>query len=475
MVRTTSIGLDAAIDMQKKTERVLLDDFPEVARTYSRIGTAEVATDPMGVNVADTYVFFAPEEKWRKINGHTITKAELANLMSEVVSKKVPGQAALFLQPIKMRFNELLEGTRADIAVKVFGSDYDILEKSAKEIRDILAGIRGAADVDFDALGKAPVLEITLNRTNLSKFNFRAAEVNSAIATALGGKTVGTIVEGNRRFDIVVRMPEALRTKIEGLKYLPVDSRDGGLVTLGQLANFKMAEQVNTINRESGQRRLAIVLNLRGRDVESFVKEAQEKIQQVKLPEGYYVEFGGQFKNLQQARARLMIVVPVALILIFLLVFAAFGSLRQALLIYSGIPLAVTGGVFALAIRGLPFSISAGVGFIALSGVAVLNGLVMISYFNQLREEGKGMQDSVLEGSLTRLRPVLMTALVASFGFVPMALAHGAGAEVQRPLATVVIGGILSSTFLTLVLLPTLYEWVERKRETKQQSERQIQ
>jgi cobalt-zinc-cadmium resistance protein CzcA len=243
-------------------------------------------------------------------------------------------------------------------------------------------------------------------------------------------------------------------------------------VILGQLADFKMTEQVNSVVRESGQRRLAILLNLRGRDVESFVKEAQEKIQQVKLPEGYYVEFGGQFKNLQQARARLMIVVPTALVLIFVLVFVAFGSLRQALLIYSGIPLAVTGGVFALALRGLPFSISAGVGFIALSGVAVLNGLVMISYFNQLREEGKSVRDSILEGSLTRLRPVLMTALVASLGFVPMALAHGSGAEVQRPLATVVIGGILSSTFLTLVLLPTLYEWVERKQNTKQTSER---
>jgi cobalt-zinc-cadmium resistance protein CzcA len=278
MVRTTSIGLDAAIDMQKKTERVLLDDFPEVARTYSRIGTAEVATDPMGVNVADTYVFFAPPEKWRQVNGRTISKEELANLISEVVSRKVPGQAALFMQPIEMRFNELLEGTRADIAVKVFGPDYDILEKSAKQIRYVLAGIRGAADVDFDALGKAPVLEITLNRTNLGKFNFRAAEVNHAIATALGGKTVGTMVEGNRRFNIVVRMPEDLRAKIDGLKYLPVDSRDGGFVTLGQLADFKMAEQVNTINRESGQRRLAIVLNLRGRDVESFVKEARSSM-----------------------------------------------------------------------------------------------------------------------------------------------------------------------------------------------------
>jgi heavy metal efflux system protein len=464
-VRTASIGLDAAIEMQRKTERVLLDNFPEVARTYSRIGTAEVALDPMGLNTADTYVFFAPLEKWRKINGHTITKEELANLMSEDLARKLPGQANLFMQPIEMRFNELLEGTRADIAVKVFGQNYDVLEKAAMQMRDILAKIPGAGDVDFDALGRAPVLEIALNRTNLSKFNFRATEVNDVISTALGGKTVGWIVEGNRRFAIVVRMPERLRQQIDGLKQLPVDSADGKLVTLGQLADFRVSDQVNAIFRESGQRRMAILVNLRGRDVESFVKEAREKIQQVKLPEGYYVEFGGQFKNLEQARLRLLVVVPAALTLIFLLVFAAFGSVRQALVIYSGIPLAVTGGVFALAFRGLPFSISAGVGFIALSGVAVLNGLVMISYFNQLRESGKSIQESVREGSLTRLRPVLMTALVASLGFVPMAIATGAGAEVQRPLATVVIGGILSSTFLTLVLLPTLYEWIELKRQ----------
>ena len=466
-VRAASIGLDAAIEMQRNTERVLLQDFPEVARTYSRIGTAEVALDPMGLNTADTYVFFAPQAKWRTVKGHTITKEELANLMSEDLSRKVPGQATLFMQPIEMRFNELLEGTRADISVKIFGPEYDVLEKRATEIRDILAKIPGAADVDFDALGRAPVLEITLNRTNLNKFNFRAAEVNDVINTALGGKTVGSIVEGNRRFAIVVRMPEAQRQKIEGLKQLPVDSHDGKLVTLGQLADFKVTDQVNTIFRESGQRRLAILLNLRGRDVESYVKEAQEKIQQVKLPEGYFVEFGGQFKNLEQARLRLLVVVPAALALIFVLVFAAFGSVRQALVIYSGIPLAVTGGVFALALRGLPFSISAGVGFIALSGVAVLNGLVMISYFNQLRETGRSIHDAVREGSLTRLRPVLMTALVASLGFVPMALATGAGAEVQRPLATVVIGGILSSTFLTLVLLPTVYEWVERRNEAR--------
>ncbi len=463
-VRAASIGLDAAIEMQKKTERVLRADFPEVARTYSRIGTAEVALDPMGLNTADTYVFFAPAEKWRKVNGQTITKEELANLMSADLSRKVPGQATLFMQPIEMRFNELLEGTRADMSVKVFGPDYDVLERYATQIRDLLAKIPGAGDVDFDALGRAPVLEIALNRTNLNKFNFRASDVNDVINTALGGRTVGSIVEGNRRFAIVVRMPEGLRQKIEDLKQLPVDGTDGKLVTLGQLADFRISDQVNTIFRESGQRRLAILLNLRGRDVESFVKEAQEKIQQVKLTEGYYVEFGGQFKNLEQARLRLLVVVPAALALIFVLVFAAFGSLRQALVVYSGIPLAVTGGVFALAVRGLPFSISAGVGFIALSGVAVLNGLVMITYFNQLRAAGRSIHEAVREGSLTRLRPVLMTALVASLGFVPMATASGAGAEVQRPLATVVIGGILSSTFLTLVLLPTLYQWIERKQ-----------
>jgi cobalt-zinc-cadmium resistance protein CzcA len=280
---------------------------------------------------------------------------------------------------------------------------------------------------------------------------------------------VGKLIEGNRRFDIVVRLNEELREKIDDLKRLPVRVDDGGLLTLGQVADFKVVEQVAAISREYSQRRAAIMINLRGRDVESFVLEAQKKVaEQIKLPDGYSIEFGGQFKNLQEARKRLMVVVPVALALIFILVFMALGSLRQTLLVYTGIPLAVTGGIFALWARGLPFSISAGVGFIALSGVAVLNGLMMISYFNLLREQGHAhsLTDCVREGAMTRLRPVLMTALVASLGFVPMAIASGAGGEVQRPLATVVIGGILSSTFLTLVLLPTLYEWLERKKKT---------
>jgi cobalt-zinc-cadmium resistance protein CzcA len=283
------------------------------------------------------------------------------------------------------------------------------------------------------------------------------------VNTALAGQEVGKLIEGNRRFDIVVRLPEHSRERIDELKRLPVRTDSGGLLTLGQVADFRVVEQVAAIAREFSQRRAAIMVNLRGRDVDGFVLEAQKKIaKQIELPPGYTIEFGGQFKNLQEARARLAIVVPVALGLIFILVFMSLGSLRQTLLVYTGIPLAVTGGVFALWLRGLPFSISAGVGFIALSGVAVLNGLVMISFFNLLRERGRDVATSVREGAMTRLRPVLMTALVASLGFVPMAIATGAGAEVQRPLATVVIGGILSSTFLTLVLLPTLYAWLER-------------
>ena len=303
----------------------------------------------------------------------------------------------------------------------------------------------------------------------MSKYNIHASELNRVVGTALAGREVGKLIEGNRRFDIVVRLSDELREKIDDLKRLPVRVDAGGLLTLGQVADFRVVEQVAAISREYSQRRSAIMINLRGRDVESFVLEAQEKIaEQIKLPDGYSIEFGGQFKNLQEARKRLMVVVPVALGLIFILVFMALGSLRQSLLVYTGIPLAVTGGVFALWMRGLPFSISAGVGFIALSGVAVLNGLMMISYFNLLRQRGRDVPTSAREGAMTRLRPVLMTALVDSLGFVPMAIATGAGGEVQRPLATVVIGGILSSTFLTLVLLPTLYEWLERNPKPKE-------
>lgn len=460
MIRTTSMGLDASIAMQEKAEKVLLEKFPEVTYTFSRIGTAEVATDTMGVNVSDTYIFYKPKNEWVSAK----SKDDLANRMIEELGIQVPGQAYLFSQPIEMRFNEILEGTRADIAVKVFGEDFSQIEQIAMEVREILEKVPGAAEVEFDALGKAPMLEIKLNREAMTKYNVHAAEINEAVESALAGREAGRLIDGNRRYPIVVRMPEELRKKVSEMKLLPIRTSEGGMLSLGQVADFSVKEKVNAISREFGQRRAAIMVNLHGRDVESYVLEAQEKVrQQIKLPDGYSIEFGGQFKNLQEARARLTVIVPVALLVIFVLIFAAFGSLRQAALVYTGIPLAVTGGIFALFFRGMPFSISAGIGFIALSGVAVLNGVMLVTYFNQLQEQGRSILEAVREGSMTRLRPVIMTAMVAGLGFVPMALGSGAGAEVQRPLATVVIGGIISSTFLTLVLLPTLYAWIAKK------------
>lgn len=472
MIRTTSIGLDASIDMQKKAEKVLLSTFPEVAYTFSRIGTSEIATDPMGVNVADAYIFFSPVDQWRKIDGRTISKDELADLMSEELNVQVPGQAYLFSQPIEMRFNEILEGTRADIAVKIFGEDYTEIERIATEARELLETVPGAADVEFDSLGKSPMLEIIPKRDAMARYNLHAEEINRVIAHALAGEEIGLLIDGNRRYPIVIRMAEELRNRVEIMKNLPVRTEGGGLLRLGQLAEFRVDEKVNTITREFAQRRAAIMVNLRGRDVESFVREAQQRVaDEMTLPSGYTIEFGGQFKNLQEARARLTVIVPAALLVIFVLIFFAFGSIHQALVVYTGIPLAVTGGILALWVRGLPFSISAAIGFIALSGVAVLNGVVMISYFNQLRKRGHSVLDAVTEGARDRLRPVLMTALVASFGFVPMALAAGAGAEVQRPLATVVIGGIMTSTLLTLIILPTLYRWVEQRNESRKGNE----
>ena len=471
-IRTTSISLDASLELQQKAEKVLLEKFPEISSVFSIVGTSDIGTDPMGVNVSDTYTFFAPKEKWRSVNGHKITKDELADLINQELSVIVPGQSYLFTQPIEMRFNEMLEGTRADVAVKVFGSDYDELDKISKQVGAVIEAIPGAADVEYDAIGKSPMLEIVPKQDALAKFNVHLNDINKVVSTALAGREVGSIVEGNQRFAMVVRLKEAARESLQAIKSLPITTEEGGTLSLSEVADVNFAERVSLVQREAGQRRSAILVNLRGRDVESFVNEAHAKIrEQVKMPQGYFVEFGGQFKNLQQAQARLRIVVPMALLLILVLIFFSFQSLRQAVLIFVCVPLAITGGIFALALRDMPFSISAAVGFIALSGIAVLNGIMLISFINQLREEGRSLRDAVLEGSLTRLRPKLMTALVASLGFVPMAIAHGSGAEVQRPLATVVIGGIVSSTFLTLVLLPTLYDWIERRAAKQEKGE----
>lgn len=467
-IRSSSAGIDASVDMQKKSEEILRKEFPEIKEMFSRIGTAEIALDPMGPNVADTYVMLKPRGEWRKVHGHPIEKRDLAELMRKSLAVKVPGQAYLISQPIQMRFNEIMAGARADLLCKIYGDSFEELERIAGEVRAVLQATPGGKESEFDAIGRVPMIEITPNRAALQKFNVQAEDLNSAIENALAGSQVGTMIEGNRRSPIVVRLADPLRSDTETIKRLPVRTDAGGLLTLAQVAEIKLVEQVGMIARENTQRRAGILVNVRGRDTAGFVAEATQAIREkVNFPEGYYFEFGGQFENLVAARERLMIVVPLALLFIFVLIFLSFRSVRQALLIFLCVPLAVTGGILSLSFRGMPFTISAGVGFIALSGIAVLNGIMLISFINQLREQGRNLRDAVVEGSLTRLRPKLMTALVASLGFVPMAIATGSGAEVQRPLATVVIGGVITSTFLTLVLLPTLYEWVEKRRKAQ--------
>jgi cobalt-zinc-cadmium resistance protein CzcA len=469
LVGPTSISLDESLAMQLQVEEIILTQFPEIAAVFSRIGTPEIGTDPMGANLSDTFMAFAPPEKWRKVNGRTMSRNELIEQITRALEVNVPGQEHLWTQPIEMRFNEMLEGARSDIAVKIYGEDFTTLQQITGEAHAILAKIPGTGDIELDSdnLGLAPVLDVLPDRDAMRRYNVHAAELNQTIATALGGETVGSFFEGNRRIDIVVRMNEAHRSNLAALRDLPVRVAETGLLPLGKVAKTAVRDQVNMIEREGGRRRVGIEINLRGRDLQSWVTDAQRGLRELKLPPGYHIEFGGQFKQMLQARARLMFIVPIALLLIFMLIFAVFGSFWQAVLVFVSVPLAATGGVAALWLRGMPFSISAAIGFIAVSGVAVLNGIMIITFINQLRAEGRALRDAVVEGSLTRLRPKLMTALVASLGFVPMAIATGPGAEVQRPLATVVIGGIISSTFLTLVLLPTFYEWLEKRTETR--------
>ncbi len=462
--RDPAISLDEAVAQQKHTEQLVRQRVPEVTRVFSRIGTSEIATDPMPQSDGDFYVFYRPRAEWRRENGALITKQRLGEILRTEVETINPGAAVLVAQPIEMRFNELLEGIRADLAVKVYGDDYDATEKVAAELKELLEAIPGAGEIEFESLGRTPLLEVVAKRDALARYGVQAAELNHAVASALAGEEAGVLVDGDRRHPVVVRLPETSRADPEALRALPVRVGENGLLPLGDLADLREVKTVSPVLRDAGRRRSALLVNLDTSDIEGWVRAAQEKVRtEIKLPPGVTVEFGGQFENLLAAKARLALVVPATLLLIFGLIVLAFGRLRQALIVYTGIPLALTGGVFALWARDLPFSITAAVGFIALSGVAVLNGVVLVSCFNELRATGRSIRDAVIEGSLTRLRPVLMTALVAALGFVPMALATGPGAEVQRPLATVVIGGIFTATLLTLVLLPALYAWVERE------------
>lgn len=477
-IRIPGTSLTQSLEMQKVLER-RIKKIPEVKDFFARTGTAEVATDAMPPSISDGYVMLKPRDQWPD------PEKSKADVVSEIqqAADEIPGSQYEISQPIQLRFNELISGVRADVGIKVFGDDLDTLLKVARQIQSVIEPVKGAADVKTEQVSGLPILTVKLDREALSRYGLSVSDVQNLVEIAVGGKVSGKVYEGDRRFDLVVRLPEDLRGDIDAIRALPIPlppreseatARKAAwtssplarmrYIPLSSIAKVDAAPGPNQISRENGKRRIVVTANVRDRDLGSFVEEAQQAVEaKVKLPAGYWMSWGGQFEQLVSATKRLTIVVPVALLLVFILLFMTFGSAADSLLVFSGVPLALTGGILALLLRGIPLSISAGVGFIALSGVAVLNGLVIITFIERLRSEGKSILEAVHEGALTRLRPVLMTALVASLGFVPMAIATGAGAEVQRPLATVVIGGIISSTILTLLVLPALYVLFRRE------------
>lgn len=481
-LRIPGTSLTQAVGMQEALE-TRLREIPEVSHVFAKLGTAEVATDPMPPNVADTFVIMKSREQWPD---PAKPKADLVAEI-EAVARAIPGNNYEFTQPIQMRFNELIAGVRADLAVKVYGDDFDTLVAQAKQVERVVSQIPGAADVGTEQATGLPMLSVIPDRERLSDYGLDVAAVQETLRIAMGGEPVGQVFEGDRRFDLVVRLPERLRTDLESLNGLPVTlPRDANrevesdadalgiassqphTIPLNEVAEITFTEGPNQISRENGKRRVVVTANVRDRDLGSFVADVQAAVsEQVEIPAGYWVDYGGTFEQLISASKRLAVVVPLTLLIIFGLLFMAVNSAKDAALVFTGVPLALTGGVAALAMRDLPLSISAGVGFIALSGVAVLNGLVMLSFIRDLRAQGTALEPAIIQGALRRLRPVLMTALVASLGFVPMALNVGTGAEVQRPLATVVIGGIISSTLLTLLVLPALYRLVYREARSR--------
>lgn len=469
-LRVPGTSLTQSVQMQQQLEKTLMAQVPEIQRVFARTGTAEIASDPMPPNISDSYVMLKPKDQWPDPN----KSRETLIVDIQRASAIVPGSAYELSQPIQLRFNELISGVRSDVAVKVFGDDMAVLNRTAGEIAETLQKLDGASEVKVEQTSGLPVLTINIDRDKAARFGLNVGDVQDTLAVAVGGRQAGTLYEGDRRFDMVVRLSDALRTDIDGLSRLliPVPALAGnvpgelGFIALSQVASLDLVLGPNQVSRENGKRLVIVSANVRGRDIGSFVDEAEAAIAaQVKVPAGYWTTWGGQFEQLKEASERLRIVVPVALLLVFGLLFMMFNNLKDGLLVFTGIPFALTGGIMALWLRDIPLSISAGVGFIALSGVAVLNGLVMIAFIRNLCEDGRSLSLAIHEGALTRLRPVLMTALVASLGFIPMALATGTGAEVQRPLATVVIGGIVSSTLLTLLVLPALYQWAHRREE----------
>jgi cobalt-zinc-cadmium resistance protein CzcA len=470
-LRIPGTSLSQSIEMQKALEESI-KAMPEVERVFAKIGTANVATDAVPPSVADNFIILKPRSEWpdpKKLKSDFV--AEL-----EAIVTPIPGNRYEFLQPIQMRFNELLAGVRSELAIKVFGDDFDGLASLGKEIESAINSVEGIRDIQVEQTKGLPILTFITKDEQLAIYGISKEELQNQIAIAMGGESVGKFYEGDKRFDIIVRLGEQQRQDVDGLSQLPISLPSGGFVPLQELITIEMINGANQVNRENGKRRVVVTANVRGRDLGSFVKDVQQAIDsKVKLPSGYWIEYGGTYQKLQSATQRLSIVVPVTLVLIVGLLLLALGSFKDSMIIFTGIPLALTGGIFALVLRGIPFSISAAVGFIALSGIAILNGLVMVSFIRELRKEKFTLEEAITKGALTRLRPVLTTALVASLGFIPMALNTGIGSEVQRPLATVVIGGVISSTILTLFVLPALYRLLHsRDKQSNEQHDNQF-
>jgi len=460
VLRLPSVSLEESVQSATRFEKVLRE-FPEVVTVVSKTGRAEIATDPMGVELSDAIIMLEPQDQWTTADN----REELVQRISTRLSAALPGLGFSFSQPIELRMAELISGTRSDVAITIYGDDLGTLERLSRQVQKTVRGVSGASDVRGEQLAGLPTLEVTVDRAAASRYGISVRDALDAIE-AIGGRGVGEVYEGERRFRLQVRVPAALRNDIEQVRSLPVSGRSGPLVPLGQIATLQIVDSPASVSREAVRRRTSVEANVRGRDLTSFIDEAQIQVQrQVKMPPGYVIEWGGQYENLRAATDRLALAVPLALGLIFVLLYMAFGQLKPALLIYLNVPFAAVGGVFLLAARGIPFSISAAIGFIALFGVAVLNGVVLLTTIKKLRAAGKTPLAAAREGAESRLRAVVMTATVAALGFLPMALSSTAGAEVQRPLATVVIGGLASATFLTLFVLPTVYAFVYRRAE----------
>lgn len=461
IVRLQGVSLNESKKIGTEAEKILIKKFPEVKTVVTKTGAPELATDPMGVEFSDVIVILKPVDEWISAD----TKEELVEKMQKELSI-IPGIGLSFTQPIELRFNELISGARSDVAVKIFGDDLKILSARGNDIARVMQDVQGAEDISVQQVEGQQQLQIQILREKIARYGIHINDVNDVIQIALAGKQAGEVFEGDKKFDIIIKYAQDYRKDIESIKGILIPTPTGAKIPLSEIADVSFQESPSEITRDNGKRRILVQANVRGRDIESFIEELKTKINAgVKFPAGYIVEYGGEFKNLESAQQRLLIAVPVALFLIFALLFMTFNSVKQGILVFSGIPFAVIGGIIALAIRGIPFSISAGVGFIALFGVAVLNGIVMIMYFNQLKKEGyTNLYERIIKGTSVRLRPILTTALVASLGFIPMAISTGAGAEVQRPVATVVIGGLVSSTLLTLIVLPVLYSIFEKEK-----------